>query len=68
MLEPLVQRAVSFFDGQNLFHHAKAAFGYTHPNYDPLKLANAVCSAHGWENHGVRFYTGVLTATGSGTV
>ena len=59
MLEPPVKRAVSFFDGQNLFHHAKAAFGYTHPNYDPRKLADAVCSAHGWENHSVRFYTGV---------
>ena len=59
MLEPPVKRAVSFFDGQNLFHHAKAAFGYTHPNYDPRKLADAVCSAHGWENRGVRFYTGV---------
>ena len=59
MLEPPVKRAVSFFDGQNLFHHAKAAFGYSHPNYDPRKLADAVCSAHGWENRGVRFYTGV---------
>ena len=58
MLEPPVKRAVSFFDGQNLFHHAKAAFGYTHPNYDPRKLADAVCSARGWENRGVRFYTG----------
>ena len=59
MFEPSVKRAVSFFDGQNLFHHAKAAFGYTHPNYDPRKLADAVCSVHGWENRGVRFYTGV---------
>ena len=59
MDEPAVKRAVSFFDGQNLFHHAKAAFGYGHPNYDPMKLADAVCRANGWVNNGVRFYTGM---------
>jgi hypothetical protein len=26
--EPSIKRAVAFFDGQNLFYHAKAAFGY----------------------------------------
>lgn len=26
--EPATKRVVAFFDGQNLFHHAKAAFGY----------------------------------------
>ena len=26
--EPTVKRAVSFFDGQNLFRHAKNAFGH----------------------------------------
>ena len=31
------KRAVSFIDGQNLFRHAKDAFGYYHPNYDPYK-------------------------------
>lgn len=31
--EPLIKRAVAFFDGQNLFHAVKSAFGYTHPNY-----------------------------------
>ena len=59
MYQPPVKRAVSFFDGQNLFHHARAAFGYNHPNYDPVKLADAVCLARGWVNRGVRFYTGV---------
>ena len=62
MIEPPVKRAVSFFDGQNLFYHAKAAFGYNHPNYDPDKLADAVCLAQGWENHGVYFYTGIPDA------
>ena len=35
MNEPAIKRAVSFFDGQNLFRRAKAAFGHYHPNYDP---------------------------------
>jgi hypothetical protein len=34
VIEPPVKRAIAFFDGQNLFHHAKAAFGYTYPNFD----------------------------------
>ena len=32
-LEPSSKRVFVFFDGQNLFHHAKAAFGYPFPNY-----------------------------------
>jgi uncharacterized LabA/DUF88 family protein len=63
--EPPVKRAVAFFDGQNLFHHAKAAFGHHHPNYDPLKLTNAICDHHGWSNYGVRFYTGIPLASKS---
>lgn len=58
MDEPPVKRAVAFFDGQNLFRHAKEAFGHFHPNYDPKKLFDAICSQHGWEAHGIRFYTG----------
>ena len=60
--EPDIKRAVSFIDGQNLFHHAKDAFGHYHPNYDPRKLSDAICDAHGWIGHGVRFYTGVPSA------
>ena len=30
---------MAFFDGQNLFHAAREAFGYTWPNYDVAKLA-----------------------------
>ena len=30
--EPLIKRAVAFLDGQNLFHAASEAFGYTYPN------------------------------------
>jgi uncharacterized LabA/DUF88 family protein len=54
---------MGFVDGQNLFQHAKAAFGHHHPNYDPLKLHQAVCAARGWESNLVRFYTGVPEAS-----
>jgi hypothetical protein len=55
-------RAGSFFDGQNLFHCTKAAFGYTYPNYDPVALASALCHAQGWVSELVQFYTGVPDA------
>jgi hypothetical protein len=57
--EPAVKRAVAFFDGQNLFYAAKYAFGYRWPNYDPLKLAQAVCQAQGWQLDATCFYTGL---------
>ena len=60
--EPPVKRAVAFIDGQNLFHSARSAFGYTYPNYDVTKLALAVCGTHGWRLEEVRFYTGVPDA------
>lgn len=61
--EPPVKRAVAFIDGQNLYHHAKAAFGHHHPNYDPTKLLNAVCGLNNWVPAGIRFYTGIPSAT-----
>lgn len=61
-VEPHQKRAVSFIDGQNLFHSAKAAFGYTYPNFDPAALADAICVQNGWTNTQVRFYTGVPDA------
>jgi uncharacterized LabA/DUF88 family protein len=57
--EPSIKRTVAFFDGQNLFHHAKAAFGYPFPNYDPHKLADHICAIKGWQLTDVYFYTGV---------
>lgn len=56
---PDIKRAVAFFDGQNLFHHAKTAFGHTHPNYDPVNLTAAIAYSRGWTTSQVRFYTGV---------
>jgi uncharacterized LabA/DUF88 family protein len=57
--EPLVKRTVALFDGQNLFHAVKKAFGYTWPNYDPLALAEAVSRSRGWALAQTRFYTGL---------
>jgi uncharacterized LabA/DUF88 family protein len=54
--------AMAFIDGQNLYQHAKEAFGYHHPNFDPLKLHAKVCAANGWRPSLVRFYTGVPLA------
>mgnify|MGYP001609717386 CR=1 FL=1 len=62
MKEPAIIRAVSFFDGQNLFHSAKQAFGYTWPNFDPVALTESICAGNGWNVSGVRFYTGVPDA------
>lgn len=53
------QYAMAFIDGQNLYQHAKEAFGHIHPNYDPIKLHAHVCAANGWIPNLVRFYTGV---------
>jgi len=58
-LEPSRKRAIAFFDGQNLYHAARHAFGYTYPNYDPMALAAAVSKGQGWDLVEVRFYTGV---------
>lgn len=51
--------AMGFIDGQNLYQHAKEAFGHHHPNYDPLKLHQAVCARHNWTPTLVRFYSGI---------
>lgn len=50
-------------DGQNLFNSAKEAFGYDFPNYDPLKLAEAVCRIQGWKLERLYFYTGLPEVT-----
>jgi uncharacterized LabA/DUF88 family protein len=60
--EPPVKRAVAFVDGQNLFHAARSAFGYTYPNYDIGALARSICAGRGWNLGQTRFYTGVPDA------
>ena len=49
-------------DGQNLFHAAREAFGYTYPNYDVSALAKQICVGQGWSLAQTRFYTGVPDA------
>jgi len=61
--EPTTKRTIAFIDGQNLFHTVRGVFGYTYPNYDVQKLAGAVCAAHGWMLHRVKFYTGVPSSS-----
>lgn len=61
--EPPVKRAVAFFDGQNLFHAVRAAFGYTYPNFDVKALAQSICAARNWQLDQIRFYTGVPDPT-----
>jgi len=56
------KRTVAFFDGQNLYHSARSAFGFSWPNFDPIALAESVCRAKGWHLSGTRFYTGVPDA------
>lgn len=57
--EPSPLRTVAFVDGQNLFHAARAAFGYSYPNYDVDSLARRLCLRQGWRLEQVRFYTGI---------
>jgi uncharacterized LabA/DUF88 family protein len=57
--EPAIKRVVTFFDGQNLYHAAKEAYGYFHPNYDVVKLSEHVAAVCGWNLVQVRFYTGI---------
>lgn len=61
--EPPQKRSIVFVDGQNLFHAAREAFGYTFPNYDILALAQAICSKHAWIATQTRFYTGIPDAS-----
>lgn len=59
MEEPATKNVMAFIDGQNLYQHAKAAFGHHHPNFDPVKLHHAVCAERGWRPTVTRFYTGI---------
>jgi len=57
------KRTFVFFDGQNLFHSAKEAFGYTYPNYSPKLLAEYICFSREWTISEIHFYTGIPAAT-----
>ena len=53
------KRTIVFIDGQNLFHAAREALGYTYPNYDVRALAARVCASREWHLDQTRFYTGI---------
>ncbi len=57
------RRTVAFVDGQNLYHAARKAFGYSYPNYDAQALASAICARQGWSLVQTRFYTGLHDAS-----
>lgn len=60
VIEPTTKRVIAFVDGQNLFHAAREAFGYTVPNYDVAALAEAVTGLQrAWSLVRVHFYTGI---------
>ena len=61
--EPEIKRTFAFFDGQNLFHHAKSAFGYSYPNFDPFLLASKICKQKNWNLEKIYFYTGIPDTT-----
>ena len=61
--EPAVKKVFTFVDGQNLFRSVKEAFGYHYPNYDVKKLAQTICTRHGWTLERIHFYTGVPDAS-----
>jgi uncharacterized LabA/DUF88 family protein len=61
--EPATKRAITFIDGQNLYHGLREAFASTsHPNYDVMKLSQAICQQQGWQLKAVRFYSGYPSA------
>ena len=62
MPEPTLKRAWAFFDGQNLYHAAKEAFGYRLPNYDVQKLVLRLCEERNWSLTATHFYTGIPDA------
>lgn len=55
---PSIVRVHIFFDGQNVFHAAKARFGYPFPNFDPIKLAAELMNPPGDRRlEQIHFYT-----------
>jgi uncharacterized LabA/DUF88 family protein len=60
--EPEKKKIVTFFDCQNLFLAIKTLWGYSFPNFDPVKLSKLVSqnqSAYDGKLKGIRLYTGI---------
>ena len=57
-----LKSAIFYFDVQNLYRSAKNCYtdsAVTHPNFDPVKLADWVCSKQHLKIEKIKFYTGV---------
>lgn len=52
-------KVIALFDGQNLFHMVRHAFGNVSPNVNPFALADVICWRQGWGLEQVRYYTGI---------
>ena len=52
-------KAIALFDGQNLYHMARYAFGTVSAQVNPQALARAVCRASTWNLVESRYYTGI---------
>ena len=52
-------KTVALFDGQNLYHMVRHAFGSISAQVNPQALAWAVCHSNGWELTETRYYTGI---------
>jgi uncharacterized LabA/DUF88 family protein len=57
--EPASKRAVAFIDASNTRASAKRAFGDAFANFNPVALAEEVCTAQGWTLAGISYYLGV---------
>jgi uncharacterized LabA/DUF88 family protein len=59
---PYIKRVVAFFDCQNLFKASKNLWGYSYPNFDPIRLAQFVTEKNrdeSWKLERIRLYTGI---------
>ena len=59
LTQPSIIRAITFVDGQNLYHSVRETFGYTYPNYDIAALSRAICERQNWQFVQARFYSGI---------
>ena len=52
-------KIIALFDGQNLFHMVRLAFGGVSPDVNPHKLSHLICGNYGWHLAATRYYTGI---------
>jgi uncharacterized LabA/DUF88 family protein len=63
---PDKKKVSTFFDCQNLFKTVKSIWGYSFPNFDPIKLSQKIVSLHRenrWILTKIHLYTGIHEKT-----